>query len=168
MYSFRYQIVNTDSWQEERVDNVPRNGTYVIQDIDSDESYNVYFVLIDSHQNFAPPVGISEPSKFSSFTPARNVSFVSFRFVCKIIIIFFSHKKKANVTGGYNNYSLALHRQNCRKVRLVECIFVYITLHFECQFIKNSLLQCYFFSVFLRWAECLSKVYSAKINCYRA
>jgi len=54
--------VNTDSWQEERVDNVPYNGTYIIEDIDPAESYNVYFVLIDSHQNFAPPVGIREPS----------------------------------------------------------------------------------------------------------
>jgi len=62
LHVFRYQVVNTDSWQEERVDNVPYNGTYIIEDIDPAESYNVYFVLIDSHQNFAPPVGIREPS----------------------------------------------------------------------------------------------------------
>ena len=30
-----------------------------------------------------------------------------------------------------------------------ECVFVYIALHIECQFSKNSLFQCYFFSLFL-------------------
>ena len=38
-------------------------------------------------------------------------------------------------------------RQDCRKISVEECIFVYMALHIECRFNKNSLLQCYFLAI---------------------
>ena len=39
------------------------------------------------------------------------------------------------------------YRQNSRKSSAEEFIFDYIALHIECQFNKNSLLQCYFLTL---------------------
>ena len=40
-------------------------------------------------------------------------------------------------------------RQISRKSSVEECIFEYMTLHIECRFNKNSLLQCYFLVILL-------------------
>ena len=39
-------------------------------------------------------------------------------------------------------------RHSCRKSSVEKCIFDYMTLHIECRFNKNSLLQCYFLAIF--------------------
>ena len=63
-YHFRYQVSSASTWKDERVEDISHNGTYVLQDLDPSESYNVYFLLYDNHGNFAPPVGVTGSSKY--------------------------------------------------------------------------------------------------------
>ena len=64
-------------------------------------------------------------------------------------------KDCGNITFNYYRFDIddskgeLISRQNCRKSNMVECIFVYMALHFQCRFNKNSLLQRYFLAILL-------------------
>ena len=47
---------------------------------------------------------------------------------------------------------------NCRKSGVMECIFAYMSLDFECKCNKNPLLQCYLLAFFSSWVRTKEKL----------
>ena len=74
--------------------------------------------------------------QFDSFIITNNfTAYNSLRFYNKYLLIFVQQKH-------FQAGKIA------EKAPVVECVFVYIALHFKCQFNKYSLLLCYLLVIF--------------------
>ena len=65
-------------------------------------------------------------------------------------------------------------QKNCKRSSVEECIFDYTALHIECQFYKNTLLQCYsvmdlliksFFISLQLWVDILLSLLCFSVRC---
>ena len=57
----RYRIIPAGEWLQEKINNIPNNGSYVVTDLQPSEQYEFYFVLYDTSGEFSTPVGADEP-----------------------------------------------------------------------------------------------------------
>ena len=56
----RYRVVDTAKWTEEKIVNVPINGSYRIDNLKGGEMYEFHFILYDKNGDFGRPVDIGK------------------------------------------------------------------------------------------------------------
>jgi len=116
----RYRQVDLqENWNEEIIENIPMNGTYVVTGLDANEKYQFHFVLYDSNGNFGKPFNVGElypgagPTVEERTGLSKNdiigigVGIGAFLLIITIIILIIAiHRKKdkkSNYPTTYNN-----------------------------------------------------------------